>query len=56
MKVRLLALVNVLLIPYVWAKFPREARSYTRRSLEAVMAGANSYYRVCHAAKGAHDE
>lgn len=36
---RLLALVNVALIPYVWIKFPKEARAYTRASFRAVLRG-----------------
>lgn len=36
---RLLALVNVTLIPYVAWKFPAEARAYARRSFEAVLRG-----------------
>lgn len=27
----LLRLVNIALIPYVWVRFPREARAYTKR-------------------------
>ncbi len=36
---RLLALVNVALIPYVWARFPCEARAYARDSFKAVLRG-----------------
>ena len=38
-KARLLALINVALIPYVWLRFPREARRYSRESFRTVIRG-----------------
>lgn len=39
MKVRLLALVNVALVPYVWCRFPREASRYTSQTMQALIFG-----------------
>ena len=39
MKTRLLALVNVALVPWVWLKHPDEFHGYTRKSLRAVWTG-----------------
>lgn len=39
MKNRLLALINVALIPYVWWRFRPEWRNYAARSLRCVVTG-----------------
>ena len=36
---RILALVNIALIPYVWIKFPREARLYAANSFQCLWDG-----------------
>jgi len=46
MRVRLLALVNVALIPYVWARFPREARGYAARSFKCILTGRSELDHV----------
>jgi hypothetical protein len=39
---RVLALVNVALIPYVWLRFPREARAYTRHAFAFLIFGRSA--------------
>jgi len=36
---RLLALVNIAAIPYVWIRFPKEARAYTAASFRCLWTG-----------------
>lgn len=39
MTCRLLVLVNIAAIPYVWVRFPREARAYTASCFRFLLTG-----------------
>lgn len=39
MKNRVLVLANVLLLPYVWLRFPREAKRYTANCGRTLLDG-----------------
>lgn len=42
MKVRMLALVNVALIPYVAIRFPRELRGYMHGTFKCIVTGRST--------------